>query len=116
MQGFGHKINEGLSCGAVVLAPAGPPMNELVRPERGFLVQWNATSPKAPGTEYHFDEADFERTIERCLALTPDEIEAMTTKARAWFEENDRYFRQTLPDLLRNLVATGTPSLQLLKG
>ena len=101
-EGFGHKLNEGMSCGAVVIATDGPPMNELIRPERGFLVKWARTSPKALGTEYHFDEEDLERTVERCLGLSAEEIDRLAANARSWFEENDLFFRKALPEIVRN--------------
>ena len=110
-EGFGHKLNESMSCGAVVIATDGPPMNELIRPERGFLVRWSRTEPQSLGTKFHFDADDLERTIERCLRLSSEEIAQLSANARSWFEENDRYFRQTLPETLRKLLASGTPTL-----
>jgi hypothetical protein len=103
-EGFGHKMNEAASCGAVVIATDGPPMNEVIRPERGLLVKWNKTSPKALGTEYHFDEEDLERTIQRCLGLAGGEIDELGANARRWFEENDVFFRRTLPEIVKNAV------------
>jgi glycosyltransferase involved in cell wall biosynthesis len=99
-EGFGHKHNEGLSCGAVVITTDAPPMNEIVGPDRGLLVKWNRSNPKALGTEYYFDESDLEQTVERCLKLNTDEIEAFSRRARAWFEDNDRFFREALPKIL----------------
>jgi hypothetical protein len=102
-EGFGHKLNEAMSCGALVITTDGPPMNELVRPERGFLVKWNRTSPKSLGAEFHFDENDLEQTIEDCLRLSPQEADRMAHNARDWFEKNDRFFRRTLPEIVHNL-------------
>lgn len=104
-EGFGHKLNEGFSCGAIVIATDAPPMNELVSPDRGFLVEWNESRPKALGTEYEFDPASLEQTLHRCLALDDAEIARLSTNARSWYETNDQFFRRTLPQQLRELLA-----------
>ncbi len=102
-EGFGHKLNEAMACGAVAITTDGPPMNELIRPERGLLVKWTHTTPKSLGADYHFDETHLEQTIEQCLRLTPAEINTITANARRWFEENDRFFRGAFPQIVRNV-------------
>lgn len=102
-EGFGHKLNEGMSCGAIVIATDGPPMNELITPERGMLVRFARCEPLGLGTAFDFDEADLEATIERCLRLSAPEIQRMSLRARTWFEENDRFFRAAFPQILRAL-------------
>jgi glycosyltransferase involved in cell wall biosynthesis len=104
-EGFGHKLNEGLSCGAIVLATDGPPMNELIRPEHGMLVRAAHREPLGAGSAFYFDEADFERTVEGCLQLSDDEIERLSLAARRRFEENDDLFRDRFPAIVRSLVA-----------
>lgn len=103
-EGFGHKFNEGFSCGAIIVATDAPPMNEIVQPDRGLLVKWDRTNPLRLGTEYHFDAADLERTIENALRLTPAQITAMTSNAKAWFEDNDRFFRKQFPRIVNDLM------------
>jgi hypothetical protein len=103
-EGFGHKLNEGMSCGAIVIAVDGAPMNELVTPERGMLVRAAASEPLGLGTAYAFDEDDLERTIECCVRLPDAERDRLAAGARAWFEANDRVFRAALPEIVRTLV------------
>ncbi len=103
-EGFGHKLNEGMSCGAIVITTDAPPMNELIAPDRGMLVGWNRTNPKALGTEYHFDERELERVINQCLDLKTDEIEAISGRARAWYETNDRFFKVAFPRIVRDVL------------
>jgi glycosyltransferase involved in cell wall biosynthesis len=105
-EGVGHKYAEALSCGAVVLATDGPPMNEIIQPDRGLLVKWERTNPKFLGTEFHFDEADLERTIERCLQLSEAEIATISANGRDWYEKNDRFFRSELPRILRDVIGS----------
>jgi len=106
-EGFGHKHNEALSCSAIVLATDAPPMNEIIQPDRGLLAKWDRTNPKALGIEFHFDEADLERMIERCLQLTSQEITTLSANARSWFEKNDLFFRSQLPVILRGVLSSG---------
>jgi hypothetical protein len=106
-EGFGHKLSEGLSCGAIVITTDAPPMNELITRERGFLVEWDRSEPKCLGTEYHFSAAGLEKTVEACLRASPVECEMMAQAARTWFESNDRFFRRALPELLREISTSG---------
>jgi hypothetical protein len=103
-EGFGHKLNEAMSCGGLVIATDGAPMNELVQPDRGFLVRCERTTPKNLGTEFHYSEEELERAIGKCLRLASDEIERLAANARNWFEQNDRFFRNALPAILQNPV------------
>jgi hypothetical protein len=102
-EGFGHKLNEGMSCGAIVIATDGPPMNELITPERGMLVRFARSEPLGLGTAFDFDEVDLEATVEKCLRLSTAEIERMSQRARSWYDENDRFFRATFPQILREM-------------
>src|SRR5690606_2071978 len=56
-EGFGHCLVEGMSVGAVILTTDGEPMNELVRPGRGLLIE-----PARVGTlglaRRHFERSD----------------------------------------------------------
>ena len=95
-EGFGHYLMEAMSVAAVTLATDAAPMNELVTPERGLLVGWSRTGRQALATTYFFDEAAMEAAVERALALSDAECEAIGARARAFYERNDREFRQLL--------------------
>lgn len=41
-EGFGHTINEGRAAGALLIVPDHPPMNELVLPMSGLLIEPNS--------------------------------------------------------------------------
>lgn len=102
-EGWGHYIGEALSCGAVTLATDGPPMNELVRPERGVLVAWSESEPRKLGTNFYVDPDALEAAVERVLVLPEEGKADLGRAARAWFEENDARFRARLRELWESL-------------
>lgn len=102
-EGWGHYIGEALSCAATVVTTDGPPMNELVRPDRGVLVPWSRSEPRKMGTNFHVAVEDLEAAVERVLALPEDEKAEMGRAARRWFEANDERFRARLHELWETL-------------
>jgi glycosyltransferase involved in cell wall biosynthesis len=103
-EGWGHYIVEGLSCGKVVITCDAPPMNELVRPERGLLVAATPTQPLNAAMRYAFDEAALERVIERAAAMPATERQALGQQARDWYEANQAGFGERLAQALRGLL------------
>lgn len=93
-EGFGHYIGEAMSVGAVVLATDAPPMNELIKPERGVLVAYDETGTQHLATTYHFSDAALEAAVQRCMAMGEAERETLGRNARAWYEHNDKDFAQ----------------------
>ncbi len=106
-EGWGHYIVEGMSCRAVVVATDGPPMNELVGPERGVLVPYERTKPRKLGINYHVDRDALEKAIQRLIDQPVEEKAGIGAAARAWFEDNDRAFRHRL----RSVVSAIMPEL-----
>lgn len=97
-EGFGHYIMEAMSTGAVTFVTNGPPMNELVQPDRGLLIE-HLPNPAPLGlTHAHlFDPGNLGEQIHHALKLTPSERDEIGRAGRAFFLENDRVFRQTFP-------------------
>ena len=100
-EGFGHYLVEAMGVGALVVTLDAPPMNEMVRPERGALVPFSRTGTQGLATTYFYDESAMERVIERLLATSDAELECMGAAARAWFEDNDRAFRGRIAEAVR---------------
>lgn len=102
-EGFGHYLVEAMSMGAFVVTTDAPPMNELVRPERGALAGYRFTEPRGMGTNFYVDPAELERTIDSILGMDEESRRAVGRRARAWFLENDRAFlgrfRQALMEI-----------------
>jgi glycosyltransferase involved in cell wall biosynthesis len=101
-EGFGHCIVEAMSCGSLTLTTDAPPMNELVSPERGVLVGYTHSEPQRLGTVYHVDRDDLEAKIDRVVRMDPGAQAELGRRARAWYEENDRRFRQRFVEVLRD--------------
>lgn len=103
-EGFGHHLVEGMSCGAITLATDAPPMNEMVTRERGVLAAYSRTGTQRLATTYFVDDAALEAGVERMLSLDAYQRRAMSEAARAWWEDNDRAFRQRLSDAITRLA------------
>lgn len=102
-EGWGHYIIEAMSCGAVTLTCDGPPMNELVQPDRGLLVAATAAGALNLSTRYEFDEAAMEAVVERASMMEQADIDALCAAARSWFVANQQAFAGRLQNALHPL-------------
>lgn len=103
-EGFGHYIWEAKSCGAVVITTDAPPMNEFVEDGvDGFTVKPSAhkTMNIARAAIVHYRQ--LQRVIERTFTLTNAELQTMSLASRTAWEDNDRYFREILPMIIKNV-------------
>lgn len=105
MEGFGHYIVEPMSLGNVVVTTDGAPMNELVTPDRGFLVKTKEKTKYMFGSRYKIDEAALENTIDKILKISEEELKAIGVKARVWYEQNDASFRKRFIEAINKLIA-----------
>lgn len=106
-EGFGHTLVEAMSCGAVVVTTDGPPMNELLTPDRGVLVPYRRTARQRLGTNYYVDVDALEQAIARVIALSDTEKRALGASARRWYEVNDRFFRRRIVELVADIQSLG---------
>ena len=102
-EGFGHCLCEGLSTGGVVLTMDAPPMNELVRAERGVLVPWDHQAPMNAGQRFFPAASVLERVVDEVLRVGPGGYEPMMRAAREWYEANDRRVHADFVSLFRGL-------------
>jgi len=103
-EGFGHYIMEAMSCGVVTFTTDGPPMNELVQPSRGILVNClDETEPVGLSQRYFFKPKSLEEAIERARNLDEVTLRQLGSSARAFFLENDRFFRQRFIEVMKSL-------------
>ncbi|HET6430609.1 glycosyltransferase family 4 protein [Dyella sp.] len=103
-EGWGHYIAEAMGCGAIVVTCDAPPMNELVRPERGVLVAARPTRAFNMAQLYEFDEQAMEAAMQRLIDMPEADIAAMSANARGWFEDNHHAFAARLDAALRTLL------------
>ncbi|EHJ14469.1 MULTISPECIES: glycosyltransferase [Crocosphaera] len=102
-EGFGHYILEAMSTKALTLTTNAPPMNELITPERGLLVNYHNTKPQRLGTNYYVDPQNLEEKIEEVLAMSHQQRKEIAENARHWYLENEQFFRQKLVTFLQDL-------------
>ncbi len=100
-EGFGHVINEALACGAVVVTTDAPPMNELVKPEYGFLVKHARSSPQSLGTNYYIDEEALAVTVNSILNLEIKVLENSGQLARISYNKGKEDFQERLTEQIK---------------
>lgn len=99
-EGWGHYIAESMSCAAVTLTTAAPPMDELVTPDRGVLVPYHRSEPRHLGMNFHAEPEALEAAIRRLITMPDEEKRALGLAGRQWFEENARTFFGRIAQLL----------------
>jgi glycosyltransferase involved in cell wall biosynthesis len=103
-EGFGHYIMEPMGCGAVVFTTNGAPMNELVQPSRGVLVDCLPDSPPVGLTRRrYFDPESLDREIGRARAFDEPTRRQLGDNARAFYLQNDRDFRRRFIETMQAL-------------
>ncbi|MDE0836363.1 MAG: glycosyltransferase [Akkermansiaceae bacterium] len=91
-EGWGHYIVESMSCAAVTVTTAAPPMDELVTPERGITVGVFRSEPRHLGMNFHVDPTELAAAVERLIAMPAGEKRMLGIAGREWFLENDKAF------------------------
>ncbi|MBK1829360.1 glycosyltransferase [Verrucomicrobiaceae bacterium R5-34] len=103
-EGWGHYIVEAMSCRAVVVTTDGPPMNEIVAPNRGILVPAQREEARHLGINYYVDPDKLETMISELLLKTTEQKQSFGNNARAWFESNDATLQSRLPATISSLL------------
>ncbi|MGC4081752.1 MAG: glycosyltransferase family 4 protein [Vicinamibacterales bacterium] len=103
VEGFGHTLVEAMSCGAVTVTTAAPPMNEVITPEEGFLVPYSRTEPMGAGTRYLVDADSLADVMNRVWTLDSGTFEQLSKAARARFERMQSSFHDSLVTALSGI-------------
>jgi glycosyltransferase involved in cell wall biosynthesis len=103
-EGWGHYIVEAMSCGAVTVVTDGPPMNELVAPDRGVLVPVERSEPRKLGFDFHVDPVELERAVASLVVTREEAKQQWGRAARRWYEDNGRRFGERLRALWTGLM------------
>ena len=104
-EGFGHYICEPLSCGSIVITTDGYPMNELVQPNRGFLIKTIDHEPLRCSRRFTFDPSHLEHIIEATLRLSKNEKSKLKTNAKHWFNNNHKKFQTSFVAAIKRCIA-----------
>jgi glycosyltransferase involved in cell wall biosynthesis len=103
-EGFGHYIMEAMSAKAMVVATDAEPMNELVTPERGILVNPVSCEPMRLSMAYTVNEKSLEDAVMKATIMPDAEIAEKGEKARKFYLDNDAFFKRQFLHSIRNLL------------
>lgn len=104
-EGFGHYIMEALGCKAVTITTNAPPMNELVTPDRGVLVDPIRQQAMNLSTKYIVSETTLEAAVVKTMILDEHKKKELGEKGRQFFLDNDLAFRKRLVEVVGNLLS-----------
>lgn len=86
-EGFGHYINEALSCGAIVLTLDAPPMNELCRTQFAKLIPALPHRHMGIVKTWTFEPHRLAMAARECMEMSAAEINRMSLLAREAYEQ-----------------------------
>jgi hypothetical protein len=116
MEGFGHAINEGLGCGAVMITTDERPMNEFSGLQKEFLLPAHEiTSPCAlPNCLAKFYGVTPEgiAAAVKYAAEFPD-VQAISHAAREGFEKDRAAFRVRFAEVLKDLEPPSSAAIEV---
>lgn len=98
-EGFGHYINEALSCGNIVITTNAAPMNELCTSDYSILVPAFKHRRMGIVDTWAIQPEYIHQAIEVCNSLTNDEISMMSKKARIAYEKGKSEFETNLMEV-----------------
>jgi glycosyltransferase involved in cell wall biosynthesis len=101
-EGFGHNIGEALSIGAYVVTTNAPPMNELVKPDYGSLVESKYSGDRDLSEMFKVIPSALEHIIES-LIVRPPTAEAKEGSRKA-FMKLKQQFKRNLEKKLNELL------------
>ena len=114
-EGFGHYINEAKSCGAIVITTNGLPMNSLIHPDYGYLINIDKKLPLplTLGSKYIINPADMVETVNSIAKLPIDVLNTRYNLARQSYIQNNTLFIDALTKFFNKLVVLPKPEFNL---
>ncbi|MCP2729800.1 glycosyltransferase [Limnofasciculus baicalensis] len=103
-EGFGHCINEAMSCAVVVLTNNAPPMNELVNSDNGFLVDCHVKGKNCLTDLVDFDEDSFVDQMNIMISEMPEKRNLRIIKSREAYQTRDSAFRDNLKQVISEFI------------
>lgn len=100
-EGFGHYINEGKACEAVVITTNAPPMNELVTREFGIGVAPYRSSHQNLGIHRHVSSGDLADATAQAVAVPEHILADLGRRARMDYVRGREAFHAFVADQIR---------------
>jgi len=105
-ESFGHYINEAKGFGSIVISTNYPPMNELIRPDFGFLL--NSTSKTERGffsiPLQTFKHVELKRLVNLSINLPLEKKIQMSQNARNSFIKNELFCKAEFNKFLNKVL------------
>lgn len=102
-EGWGHYLVEAMSVGAAVITVDAPPMNELVQPDRGWLLPCHPNGMHRLVSRFAFDEQALVSLMGELLGAFAGQVESKRMAARQWYERNQAAFPKRVCEALQEL-------------
>jgi glycosyltransferase involved in cell wall biosynthesis len=99
VEGFGHSINESMSCGAAVITTDGAPMNELVSTGQGVLVPVSGAIPVGWAQAFQVEAHALSAAITGVLNMDIERLAQMGHGARAQYLRSQESFHHNVKKL-----------------
>lgn len=103
-EGYGHYINEGLSCGSLILTTDRSPMNEFVSKEYCVKIRKNINLKDKLDTLSEFDESDLKKKINYVTNLNHNEFKKQSQINRKKYLESIKNLRKNLKNEFISLI------------
>lgn len=103
VEGWGHHINEALSCRSIVVTTDASPMNEHVMPSFGRLLPVIREGYMRGATTSFVEPNAIITTLHEVCRLPLNELHRMGVRAREWFLSRNAAFEQHADKLLAAL-------------
>lgn len=104
VEGYGHILVEGMAFQEVVITTDASPMNELIQPDRGYLLPWHKSEPCHLGVRYFVDADAIEIAVTEVLNTHPSVLFKKSLAARSWVIQNHETFISELQHQLKQRV------------
>jgi hypothetical protein len=101
-EGFGHIINEAMSCGAVIVTTDAPPMNECIT-GNGFLIPVSSTGRMALAKTSHVNHVDIADIIKKIETTDINTLKSMGDVSRKLYLHDKENFEHRFIQILSEL-------------
>jgi glycosyltransferase involved in cell wall biosynthesis len=106
-EGWGHYLVEAMSCAAAVITVDAPPMNELIAPDRGWLLPCFLNGQHRLTPRHAFVEDALVAQVEQVMAMPIADVTACGAKGREWYLSNRAGFFSRIRHALAETEETG---------